>query len=314
MSSKLKMSWAMHPTAGRVSVDDIQLDEKLNNSLECEFCNVAVSFVGTHIRNERYVAPIIRLKRGMKNHLDYQGGECPYNKTNTSTQNMPTSKVAGVVIDKELVIRVNIPVDLKRTLMDLLSQDLIPIKEKTEKNKGLKKSPGNYTTTTEKLSDYINSARAFAKIAQYFEKHGTQSFLEFKFFGITARWTDIYFENWERVYEKFQSRTPKELVCLRGVFASIGEEYPDEYGHSWVQIKLKKTPLSKSEKSDTFAQIKLFKPMFERFLYQLDEAKKNAERIEITFFGKIERYTTEKGFKNIKGVAVLRQQIHFEKR
>ncbi|SEL85393.1 hypothetical protein [Paenibacillus sp. OK003] len=314
MSSKLKMSWAMHPTAGRVSVDDIQLDEKLNNSLKCEFCNVDVSFVGTYIKNEKYMAPILRLNRGKKNHLDYEGGECPYNKTNNKTQNLPTSKVAGVVIDKELVIRVNIPVDLKKSLMDLLSQDLIPIKEKGEKNKEPKKSPGNYTNTTEKLSDYINSARAFAKIAQYFEKHGTQNFLEFKFFGVSAPWTDIYFENWDRVFEKFQSKTPKELVCLRGTFTNIGKEYPDENGYPWVQLKLKKTPLSKNEKSDTFAQIKLFKPMFERFISQLNEAKNKSEEIEITFFGRIERYTTEKGDKNIKGVAVLRKQIHFEKR
>jgi hypothetical protein len=77
---------------------------------------------------------------------------------------------------------------------------------------------------------------------------------------------------------------------------------------------LKKTPLSRNEKSDTFAQIKLFKPMFEIFISQLNEAKNKSEEIEITFFGRIERYTTEKGDKNIKGVAVLRKQIHFEKR
>lgn len=312
MSSKLKMSWAMHPTAGRVSVDDIQLDDKLNTLLKCEFCNVEISFVGTYIKNEKYVAPFLRLKRGKKSHLDYQGGECPYNKTNIQTQNLPTSKVAGVVIDKDLVIRVNIPVDLKKALMDLLSQDLIPTKDDPKK-KDAKKSPGIYTNDTEKLSDYINSARAFAKIAKYFEKNGTQNFLEFRFFGITARWTDIYFENWDRVFEKFQSKLPKELVCLRGVFASIGRSYIDKDGYEWVQIKLRKTAISTNKTSNTFAQIKLFKPMFERFLHQLNEAKNNSEEIEITFFGKIERYT-DKGNKNIKAITVLRKQIHFEKR
>lgn len=308
------MSWAIHPTAGRVSVDDIQLDDNLNTLLKCEFCNVEITFVGTYIKNEKYVAPFLRLKRGKKNHLDYQGGECPYNKTNIQTQHLPTSKVAGVVIDKELVIRVNIPVDLKKTLMDLLSQDLIPTKEDSKKKES-KKSPGFYTNDTEKLSDYINSARAFAKIAKYFEKNGTQNSLEFRFFGIIARWADIYFEDWDRVFEKFQSKTPKELVCLRGIFTSVGKPYPDKDGYEWVQIKLRKTAMSTNtnKTSETFAQIKLFKPMFERFLNQLNEAKKNSEEIEITFFGKIERYT-DKGNKNIKGVAVLRKQIHFEKR
>lgn len=73
MSSKMKMSWALHPTAGRVSVDDIQLDETLNESLKCEFCHVDLSFVGTYIKQDNYVAPILRLKKGRKNHLEYDG-------------------------------------------------------------------------------------------------------------------------------------------------------------------------------------------------------------------------------------------------
>lgn len=312
MSSKMKMSWALHPTAGRVSVDEIQLDEALNESLKCEFCQVDLSFVGTYIKQDKYVAPILRLKKGKKNHLEYDGGECPYNKSNNQTQTLRKSRVAGVVLDKETVIRVNIPVELKKSLMDLLSQDLIPKKEKSE-NPKTKKSPGNYSKSEGELSDYINSARAFAKIAKYFEQNKVQNYLEFKFFGITARWKDIYFEEWDKVYEKFQTKSPKELVCLRGVYASTGQPYVDNNGYEWVHIKLMKTSISSKTTSQTFTQIKLFKPMFTNFLKQLDEAKKNAEPIEITFFGRIERYEKD-GNRNIKGVAVLRRQIHFEKR
>lgn len=312
MSSKMKMSWALHPTAGRVSVDDIQLDERLNDSLKCEYCHVDISFVGTYIKKDKYVAPFLRLKRGMENHLEYDGGECPYNKANNQTQILHTSKVAGVVLDKETVIRVNIPVEIKKSLMDLLSQDLIPIKGHSEKPK-TKKSPGVYTNSGDKLSDYINSARAFTKIAKYFEQNKTQNFLEFKFFGITARWMDIYFEDWDKVFEKFQTKSPKELVCLRGLFASTGKPYKDKNGYEWIHIKLRKTTISTNTASETFAQIKLFKPMFEKFLEQLEEAKRKSEQIEITFFGKIERYV-ESGNKNIKGIAVLRRQIHFERR
>lgn len=312
MSSKMKMSWALHPTAGRVSVDEIQLDEALNESLKCEFCQVDLSFVGTYIKQDKYVAPILRLKKGKKNHLEYDGGECPYNKSNNQTQTLRKSRVAGVVLDKETVIRVNIPVELKKSLMDLLSQDLIPKKEKSE-NPKTKKSPGNYSKSEGELSDYINSARAFAKIAKYFEQNKVQNYLEFKFFGITARWKDIYFEEWDKVYEKFQTKSPKELVCLRGVYASTGQPYVDNNGYEWVHIKLMKTSISSKTTSQTFTQIKLFKPMFTNFLKQLDEAKKKAEPIEITFFGRIERYEKD-GNRNIKGVAVLRRQIHFEKR
>lgn len=169
MSSKMKMSWALHPTAGKVSVDDIQLDETLKDSLKCEFCYVDLTFVGTHIQQDKYVAPILRLKKGKKNHLEYDGGECPYNKSNNQTQTLRKSKVAGVILDKETIIRVNIPVELKKSLMDLLSQDLIPKKEKLETPKN-KKSPGNYLKIEGELSDYINSARAFAKIANIFSK------------------------------------------------------------------------------------------------------------------------------------------------
>ncbi|SYX85307.1 hypothetical protein [Paenibacillus alvei] len=312
MSSKMKMSWALHPTAGRVSVDDIQLDDSLNESLKCEFCHVDLSFVGTYIKLDKYVAPILRLKKGMKNHLEYDGGECPYNKSNNQTQTLRKSKVAGVVLDKETVIRVNIPVELKKSLMDLLSQDLIP-KKGTAENPKTKKSPGNYSKSEGELSDYINSARAFAKIAKYFERNKVQNFLEFKFFGITARWMDIYFENWDKVYEKFQTKSPKELVCLRGIYASTGQPYVDNNGHEWVHIKFMRTSISSKNTSQAFAQIKLFKPMFTNFLKQLDEAKKKAEPIEITFFGRIERYEKD-GNRNIKGVAVLRRQIHLERR
>lgn len=312
MKSKTKMSWALHPTAGRVSVDDIQLDESLNDSLKCEYCRVDLSFVGTHIKMDRYVAPFLRLKRGMKNHLEYDGGECPYNKSNNQTQTLHKSKVAGVLSDKETVIRVNIPVELKKSIMDLLSQDLIPKKGNSEKPK-TKKSPAIYSNSEDELSDYINSARAFAKIAKYFEKNKTQNFLEFKFFGITARWMDIYFENWDKVFEKFQTKSPKELVCLRGIFASIGIPYKDKNGYEWIHIKLKKTAISTNDASEAFAQIKLFKPVFENFLKKLDEEKRKAGQIEITFFGKIERYI-ESDNKNIKGIAVLRKQIHFERR
>ncbi|MNO25481.1 hypothetical protein D3C76_153180 [compost metagenome] len=312
MSSKMKMSWALHPTAGRVSVDDIQLDETLNDSLKCEFCHVDLSFVGTYIKQDKYVAPILRLKKGKKNHLEYDGGECPYNKSNNQTQTIRKSKVAGVVLDKETVIRVNIPVELKKSLMDLLSQDLIPKKERLEKPK-TKKSPGNYSNSEGELSDYINSARAFAKIAKYFEQNKVQNYLEFKFFGITAKWMDIYFEEWDKVYGKFQSKSPKELICLRGIYASTGQPYVDNNGYEWVHIKLMKKSITSQTASQTFTQIKLFKPMFINFLKQLDEAKKKAESLEITFFGRIERYEMD-GNKNIKGVAVLRRQIHFEKR
>lgn len=311
MNSKTKMSWALHPTAGRVSVDDIQLDESLNDSLKCEYCNVDLSFVGTHIKMGKYVAPFLRLKKGMKSHLEYEGEECPYNKSNSHTQTLHKSKVAGVLLDKETVIRVNIPVELKKTLMDLLSQDLIPKKEKSEKPK-TKKSPAVYSNNEEELSDYINSARAFAKIAKYFEKNKTQNFLEFKFFGVTARWMDIYFENWDKVFEKFQTKSPKELVCLRGRFASIGKPYKDNNGYEWIHIKLRRTAISTKDTSETFAQIKLFKPVFENFLKNLDVEKRKAGSIEITFFGKIERYV-ERGKNNIKGIAVLRKQIHFER-
>ncbi|MGK5511824.1 hypothetical protein [Brevibacillus formosus] len=311
MSSKMKMGWALHPTAGRVSVDDIQLDESLNESLKCEFCHVDLSFVGTYIKLDKYVAPILRLKKGKKNHLEYDGGECPYNKSNNQTQTLRKSKVAGVVLDKETVIRVNIPVELKKSLMDLLSQDLIPKKGKSESPK-TKKSPGNYSNSEGELSDYINSARAFAKIAKYFEQNKVQNFLEFKFFGITARWMDIYFENWDKVYGKFQTKSPKELICLRGLYASTGQPYVDSNGHEWVHIKLMKRSISSKAPSETFPQIKLFKPIFSNFLKQLEEAKQKAEQIEITFFGKIERYEKD-GNKNIKGIAVLRRQIHFER-
>lgn len=306
------MNWAIHPTAGRVSVDDIQLDESLNDSLTCEYCHVELSFVGTYIKMDKYVAPFLRLKKGMKNHLEYNGGECPYNKSNNQTQILRKSKVAGVVMDIEAVIRVNIAVELKKTLMDLLSQDLIPKKGNSEKPK-TKKSPGIYSNSVDELSDYINSARAFAKIAKYFEQNKTQNFLEFKFFGITARWMDIYFENWDIVYEKFQTKSPKELVCLRGLYASTGQPYIDNNGHEWIHIRLMKTSLSSNTSSETFAQIKLFKPMFSNFLKQLEDAKRKAEQIELTFFGKIERYEKD-GNKNIKGIAVLRRQIHFERR
>ncbi|MNT09591.1 hypothetical protein D3C72_1443800 [compost metagenome] len=196
--------------------------------------------------------------------------------------------------------------------MDLLSKDLIPKKEKVEKPKA-KKSPGNYSNSEGELSDYINSARAFAKIAKYFEQNKVQNYLEFKFFGITARWIDIYFEEWDKVYEKFQSKSPKELICLRGIYASTGQPYVDNNGYEWVHIKLIKKSITSQTTSQTFTQIKLFKPMFNNFLKQLDEAKIKAEPIEITFFGRIERYEKD-GNKNIKGVAVLRRQIHFEKR
>lgn len=311
MGSKIKMNWAIHPEDGKVSAFDVELDESLKYSLTCEYCNVPLTFVRTFIKNDKYVAAYFRLKNGEIEHREIDGETCKYNKTNKKSVSIPKSKIANLVLEEDLKVRVNIPVELKKSLMDLLSEDLLQKKTSTKIPES-KKAPGNYVSNGKTLTDYINSARAFSKIAKYFEnnKDTNNNYLEFKSFGVTAQWKDIYFEDWDKVFEKFQTSKPKELICLRGLLSSISSPYQSE-GYMWVNIRLKKTVISKNKNSTTFAAIKLFEPVFEHFLKKLKIAKEEFNETEITFYGNIQKNNPEN--RNIIGIAVHRSQVHFEK-
>jgi hypothetical protein len=307
------MFFARHPVKGVITAEDAELDVSLRSGLTCESCGVPISFVGTYIRNETYVSHFFRLKKGMKNHFDVNGEICKYAAKSNVKIKLPTSKIHGVITDKDLKVRINIPVHLKKSLMDRLSNDLIPIKKRGEPK--MKKSPGEYEKSRKTLSDYINSAKALSKIAHEWEKDKDINYMEFSFDGKTAKWMDIYFENWDKVYEKFPSRFPTELIVMRGTLSSIGKLPIDNDGYSWLEIVLKKKPITENiqQLPKTFARIKLYEPMFRVFIRDIEKLVQQKKKIEITFFGKFERFLNNNdNQQNIKGIAVLRKQIHYQ--
>jgi hypothetical protein len=313
MSSNIKMFLAKHPTEGEITAEDAELDFRLRNDLTCECCDVPITFVGTYIRKDTYVSHFFRLKSGMKTHREIKGDICKYEAKSNKNIKLPSSKIHGVIANKDLKIRINIPVELNKSIMDLLSDDLIPIKKPGQPR--TKKAPGEYERSDIILSDYINSAKALAKIAREWEKDKDINYMEFTFFGLTAKWMDIYYENWDKLYDNFPTQYPKELIIMRGIYSSISRPIVDRFGHSWTEIVLKTTPITEkfSDKPKTFARIRLYTPMFRHFINQLESIDLKKEKVEITFFGKFERYLNKKDDKqNIKGIALLRKQIHFQ--
>lgn len=310
MASKVKMFLARHPQAGIVSADDVYVDPSLRDNLVCRYCKVPVSFVGQYIRQDVLVPSHFRLKRGYLNHWSVEGQECKYNKESDEETQMAESKVMGGKIEKDLVCRINIPVWLNSKIKKLLEEDYVSQEVISDKNG--KRAPGYYNKSGKELSDYINSAKALAKLANEYWPHNKQvlQLVKFKFQGVTANWSDFYYESWDEVYHKFPSKKPKQILCLRGVFKSISRTFI-ENGEEWIVIRLKKHSISTKQYSKTFASIKLYKPMFRILIEQLYKYQEQGIPIEITFFGNIER-TIHDGNPNIIGIAYVRKQLHIQ--
>lgn len=314
MSSNIKMFYAKHYTKGVVSAEDVELDLSFRDNLTCVDCGVPLSFVRSHMRKKSYVLHHFKLYTGMKTHRLINGEKCNFEASNLMKIKLPTSKTHNVVAAKDLKIRINIPVHLEKTIMHLLTRDLIP---KTDHNKSkTKKSPGTYEKADYSLSDYINSATALSKIAREWEKNKEINYIEFTFHGLTARWMDIYYENWDKLYNKFTSRFPKALIIMRGIVSNIKQTpYIDNQGFSWVELYLKKTPISElsSEAPKTFSKIILYQPLLDPLIRDLRELKRQGKRVEIIFFGLIERPEKRNNdYQNVIGIAAYRKQLHYQ--
>lgn len=318
MSSKVSMSRAIHRTEGEVSVEDVELDLSLRYDLVCEYCGIPVSFVEGYIRNDKYVSSYFKLKKGFKEHNFINGKPCDYNLTNANKIKVPSSKaISGYVDENDLLFRVNIPIELDEKMMEFLSNEQVTsIKQQDISKQDQKNSPGEYEKSKKSLPNYFNSAKALsvlAKLSKIKDRRLTE--FQLRFFGVTAFWKDIYFEDWDLFYSKLKSKQPKEVYCIRGLCSSISKKtYKDKNEYEWVFINLKKQQISDSTKknSETYVKIQLFQPMFKNLLKRLEKAKEESNEIAITFFGKVEKYTVDEN-QNIKGIAVLRKQVHFEK-
>ncbi|WP_339168018.1 hypothetical protein MKX75_01000 [Paenibacillus sp. FSL R5-0341] len=304
------MEEARHLIKGIITSEDAEMDNLLRTNLECKYCKSPITFVRSHIRNEVYISHLFRLKNGHSHNL-VNGNPCDFEANVHQNIKKPTSKVHGVVANKNLKIRINIPIELKFNIMKVLSEEFIPIKEK-EKDKSTSLR-SNYTSSTTKLSDYINSAKAIAKVAHEWDKDKSINFMEFSFFGVTSNWMNLYFENWDKLYNKFSSPKPKDLIVMRGIFSSVDKIEKDKDGFDWYEINLRKTPITlrTQDKVKTFARLRVFAPVFKNIVNELNSAKKSNKTVELFFFGMIERSSSKvSSTQTIKGIAVHKKQIH----
>lgn len=295
---------AFRRTSGRITAEDAELDAELRNDLSCEYCGVPVTFVSAHFRNGLYIPHFFHLKIGMKTHWTINREVCEYDLGRHARLKLPSSRSHGVITNKDFKIKLTVPNELKHRLMELLADDLIPIQQ-----------PGDYDRAEKKLSDYIHSAKALSNIAHEWERNLALNDLELRILGATTRWSDMYVENWDLLYNKFSVPKPKEVVIMRGTFSSISPPLSDRNGQQWVEIVLKTAPISQnaSDKTHTFARIKLFAPMFRSVIKQLESANTQSQKLEITFCGKIERILNKKDrTQQVKGIAVLRRQLHVQ--
>jgi hypothetical protein len=244
--------------------------------LECEFCDVLVSFVNGFSREVGdkvvSVTPYFRLKTNRSH-----GPECKYNLqgqmkviVRESEGNILTQLESGKFELRLLAV--------KKAIQEL--QELVKEKKKGRSDTEAESKNKEYIKSGKRLGSYINSALRVLEVRSLCENNADiEHLLELVFDGARLPWRDFYFEDTDyfRCYSNLRKATVTVPVVIKGVVKSTSTFKGK--GGSFSIINLI-GPYRKSDKVDALdaMNISIWSP-------DLDIFKNYKENDEILAFG-----------------------------